>query len=145
MSTNYNNYTFSIFKMNICILTITSTNKREKNSNFHSNTSRAYLYMEKKLKSLKLYLSHTATQLQQSCRTEKIFLTDLHRWLSLSLALSVSVEALRTWAVGLCILLFFLLSVLSRHCPDFALFFFLFLIFSDFSSLLVCFSSLYLK
>ena len=30
MSTNYNNYTFSIFKMNTGILTITSTNKREK-------------------------------------------------------------------------------------------------------------------
>ena len=133
--------------MNICILTITSTNKREKNSNFHSNTSRAYLYMEKKLKSLKLCLSHTATQLQQSCRTEKIFLTNLHRWLSLSLSLAlfVSVEALRTWAIGLCILLLFLLSVLSRHCPDFALFFFLFLIFLDFSSSLVCFSSLCLK
>ena len=80
MSTNYNNYTFSIFKMNTGILTITSTNKREKkNSNFHSYTSRAYLYMEKKLKSLKLCLSHTATQLQQSCKTEKIFLTDLHK------------------------------------------------------------------
>ena len=100
MSTNYNNYTFSIFKMNTCILTITSTNKREKkNSNFHSNTTRAYLHTAKKLKSLKLCLSHTATQLQQSCRSEKIFLTDLHRWLSLSLALSVSVEVLRTWAL----------------------------------------------
>ena len=38
MSTNYNNYTFSIFKMNTGILTTTSTNKRKKNFNFHSNT-----------------------------------------------------------------------------------------------------------
>ena len=79
MSTNYNNYTFNIFKIKTDILTITSTNIREKkNSKFHPNASRAYLYTAKKLKSLKLCLSHTATQLQQSCRTEKIFLTDLH-------------------------------------------------------------------
>ena len=101
MSTNYNNYTFSIFKMNTGILTTTSTNKRKKNFNFHSNTSGAYLYTEKKLKSLKLCLSHMATQLQQSCRTEKIFLTNLHRWLSLSrsLCLRWGVEDLGNWAL----------------------------------------------
>ena len=67
MSTNYNNYTFNIFKMNTNILTIISTNKRGKNFNFHSNTSRAYLYAEKKFeKSETLSLPHhTATQLQQ--------------------------------------------------------------------------------
>ena len=51
--------------MNTGILTIILTNKREKNSNFHSNTSRAYLYTEKKIeKSETLSLPHhTATQL----------------------------------------------------------------------------------
>ena len=48
--------------MNIGILTITLTNKREKNSNFHSNTSRTYLYMEKKIeKSETLSLPHGHT------------------------------------------------------------------------------------
>ena len=51
--------------MNTGILTIILINKREKNSNFHSNTSRAYLYTEKKIeKSETLSLPHhTATQL----------------------------------------------------------------------------------
>ena len=50
MSTNYNNYIFSIFKMNIGILTITSTNKK------------SYLYMEKKIeKSETLSLPHGHT------------------------------------------------------------------------------------
>ena len=48
MSTNYNNYTFNIFEMNTGILTITSTNKRKKKSNFHPNTSRANLHTAKK-------------------------------------------------------------------------------------------------
>ena len=47
MLTNYNNQTFSIFKMNTGILTITSTKKGEKIYDFHPNTSRAYLYCRK--------------------------------------------------------------------------------------------------
>ena len=62
MSTNYNNYTFSIFKMNTGILTITSTNKREKkNLIFIPIHVRLTCTWKKKLKSLKLCLSHTAT------------------------------------------------------------------------------------
>ena len=62
MSTNYNNYTFSIFKMNIGILTTTSTNKREKNYNFHPNAFRTYLYKAKKIeKSETLSLPHDHT------------------------------------------------------------------------------------
>ena len=150
MSTNYNNYTFSIFKMNTGILTITSTNKREKkNSNFIPIHLGLTCTWKKNWKvwTLSLPHGHTVAAVLQNRKNLPYRLTQvtLSLSLSLSLALSVSVEALRTWAVGLCILPLFLLSVLSRHCPDFALFFFLFLIFSDFSSLLVCFSSLYLK
>ena len=78
MSTNYNNYTFNMFKMNTYVFELPQQIKEKKNSKFHPNISRTYLYTAKKLKSLKLCLSHMATKLQQSWRTEKNFLTDLH-------------------------------------------------------------------
>ena len=97
--------------------------------------------MAKKLKSLKLCLSHMATKLQQSWRTEKNFLTDLHSWLSLTLSLSLS--PLRTWALHSSSFSSYSSFSLpsasfspSRHCTAFALIFFLYFFFSDFSSLL---------
>ena len=91
-------------------------------------------------KSETLSLPHAATQLQQSCscRTEKIFQ-------QVTLSLSLSLSPLRTWAVHSSSFSSFSSFSLpsasfspSRHshCTAFALFFFLFLIFSDFSSLL---------
>ena len=44
MSNNYNNPTFTIFKMNTDILTITLTNKRKNIYTLHTNTSSAYIY-----------------------------------------------------------------------------------------------------
>ena len=106
----------------------------------------------KKLKSLKLYLSHTPphTQLQQSCscRTEKIFQ---------QVTLSLSRSLYLCWGLGLCILLLYLLSVLSLclQPPSVLLtttttlplpsssFFFSFFLF--FQILVLCFSSLCLK
>ena len=55
--------------MNIVILTIISTNKREKNSNFHSNTSWAYLYMKKKIEkseTLPIPHGHTVAEVLQN-------------------------------------------------------------------------------
>ena len=101
MSTNYNNYTFSIFKMNTGILTITSTNKREKKIIIFIPIHLGLTCTWKKNWKVWYCLSHTATQLQQSCKTEKIFLTDLHKWLSLSrsLCLRWGVEDLGNWAL----------------------------------------------
>ena len=100
MSTNYNNYTFSIFKMNTGILTITSTNKREKKIIIFIPIHLGLTCTWKKNWKVWNFVSPTWPH---SCNSlvdqKKIFLTDLHRWLSLSLALSVSVEVLRTWAL----------------------------------------------
>ena len=100
------------------------------------------LYTTKKIeKSETLSLPHAATQLQQSCscRTEKIF-----QQVTLSLLLSLS--PLRTWALHSSSFFssFSSFSLPSAsfspsrhsHCTAFALFFFLFLIFSEFNSLL---------
>ena len=135
MSTNYNNYTFNIFKMNTGILTITSTNKRKKILIFIPIHLWLTCTWQKNWKVWN-FVSHTRPHSCSSLAEQKKYFLQTYTGDSLSLSLSLSVEALRTWTVGLCILLLFLLSVLSRHCIDFALFFFLFSIFSDFGSLL---------
>ena len=97
---------------------------------------------KKKLKNQKLCLSHTPPH---SCSSLAVAeqKKSFNKWLSLSLSLSLS--PLRTWALhssSFSSFSFFSLPSASfspsrhSHCTTFALFFFLFLIFSDFSSLL---------
>ena len=117
MSTNYNNYTFSIFKMNTGILTITSTNKREKKILIFIPIHLGLTCTWKK-KNWKVWnfvsptRPHNCSSLAKQKKSSLQTYTGDSLSLSLSLALSIFVEALRTWAVGLCILLLFLLSVL---------------------------------
>ena len=107
MLTNYNNYTFNIFKMNTIILTITSTNQAKKtiiSTNKREKKNLIFIPMhlgltctrQKKLKSLKLCLSHTPPH---SCSSlvvakQKKYFLQTYTGDSLSLALSVSVEDL---------------------------------------------------
>ena len=80
----------------IGILIITSINKREKNSNFHPNTSRAYLYhSSRKIERSAALLIRSTTKFTQ---LQKKLLTMLSQ-VTLSLALSVS--------IGICLLLGF--------------------------------------
>ena len=80
--------------MNTGILTITSTNKREKNFNFHSNTSRACLYMEKKKieksETLSLPHGHIVVAVLQNRKT-----SFLQTYTGDSLSLSLSLSPLR--------------------------------------------------
>ena len=96
MSTNYNNYTFNIFKMNTNILTITSTNKRKKILIFIPIHLWLTCTWQKNWKVWN-FVSHTRPHSYSSLAEQKKYF--LQTYTGDSLSLSLSVEALRTWTL----------------------------------------------
>ena len=101
MLTNYNNYTFRIFKMNTNILIITSTNKREKKILIFILIHLWLTCTWQKNWKVWNFVSHTRPHSCSSLAEQKKYFLQVYTGdsLSLSLALSVSIEALRTWTL----------------------------------------------
>ena len=121
MSTNYNNYTFNIFKMNTNILTITSTNKRKKILIFipiHLGLTCTWKKNWKVWNFVSPTWPHSCSSLAKQKKSSLQTYTSDSLSLSLSLSLRWGVEDLGSWALHSSSFSFFCsFSPLPWLCP----------------------------